>query len=127
MIEAFGGSAPYVGVWRITDYCVSNCSFVAGEASSAVWLIGLALVVPKAWRKAAAIALAAYALILSINRIAFGGHFVSDVLLAWGLTALVMLVLYRLMVASPPAWLAHERLEANLAAIGRRLRSRPPR
>ena len=124
MVEAFGGTLPYVEVWRITGYCVKNCSFVAGEASSALWLTALALVVPKRWRLPVALLTGAYALLLSANRIAFGGHFLSDVLLSFALTALVIAVLWRLVVASPPPWLANPRLEAGLTALGRRLRGR---
>lgn len=126
MVEAFGGTLPYVEVWRITGYCVKNCSFVAGEASSAAWLIALALVVPQRWRLAVALPTGAYALLLSLNRIAFGGHFLSDVLLSFALTALVIAVLWRLVVARPPPWLANPRLEAGLTALGRRLRGRAP-
>src|SRR3990172_9149834 len=50
MIDLFGGSVPYVEVWRITDYCSTNCSFVSGEGSSAIWLTGLVLVAPQRWR-----------------------------------------------------------------------------
>ena len=124
MIEAFGGSAPYVEVWRITGYCLRNCSFVAGEASSAIWLTALALVVPPAWRLPVAATTLAYAVLLSLNRIAFGGHFLSDVLLSWGLTLLVIAIAWRWMMERPPAWLGRARLEAGLARLGRRLRRR---
>jgi len=126
MVEAFGGTLPYIEVWRITGYCVKNCSFVAGEASSAAWLTALALVVPAGWRLPVALLTGIYALLLSLNRIAFGGHFLSDVLLSWALTALILAVLWQLVVVSPPPWLANPRLEAGLAALGRRLRGRAP-
>lgn len=122
MVDAFGGSDPYVAVWRITDYCASNCSFVAGEASSAIWLTALALVVPRQWRLPTAIVTGVYAGLISLNRIAFGGHFLSDVLLSWGLTLLVIAIGYRIFVARPPSWLANSALEAGLARLGRSLR-----
>jgi len=133
MVDAFGGDAPYVAVWRITDYCVTNCSFVGGEASSAIWLTGLALVVPRRWRLPTLIATAAYAVALSLNRIAFGGHFLSDVLLAWCLTLLVMLMVYRFTIERPPAWLDNGALERALTRIAYGMRApfarpgRPPR
>jgi lipid A 4'-phosphatase len=122
MVDAFGGSDPYVAVWRITDYCTSNCSFVAGEASSAIWLTALALVVPRQWRLPTAIITGVYAGLISLNRIAFGGHFLSDVLLSWGLTLLVIAIGYRIFVARPPSWLANSVLEAGLTRLGRSLR-----
>ncbi len=121
-VDAFGGEAPYVEVWRITDYCVANCSFVAGEASTAAWLFAAALLLPRRIRGPAAIAVFVYAVLLSLNRIAFGGHFLSDVLLSWGLTLLVMAVLYRIVIERPPAWLSNDALEAGLGCFGRALR-----
>ncbi|HMN85529.1 MAG TPA: phosphatase PAP2 family protein [Bauldia sp.] len=126
MVDTFGGAFPYVEVWRISGYCARNCSFVAGEASSAVWLTALALVVPAGWRLPVAIGTGTYALLLSLNRIAFGGHFLSDVLISWALTWLVMALVWRVVVADPPRWLANDRLEAGLAAMGRRLRGGGP-
>lgn len=122
MVDAFGGSDPYVAVWRITDYCASNCSFVAGEASSAIWLTALALVVPRQWRLPTAITTGVYAGLISLNRIAFGGHFLSDVLLSWGLTLLVIAIGYRIFIARAPSWLANSVLEAGLTRLGRSLR-----
>jgi lipid A 4'-phosphatase len=122
MVTEFGGDMPYVAVWRITDYCARNCSFVAGEASSALWLMAIALVVPRGWRWPVLIVTGALAVALSLNRIAFGGHFLSDVLLSWGLTALVIAILYRLFYVSPPGWLRNDRLEAALTRAGRALR-----
>lgn len=97
-VEAFGGPDPYIAVWRISEACDRNCSFVAGEASSAVWLFVVALFAPRQVRAPLGIATGVYAVLLSLNRIAFGGHFLSDVLLAWGLTFLIAAILYRVMV-----------------------------
>jgi len=123
-VDVFGGDAPYVEVWRITDWCPSNCSFVSGEASSAIWLVAVALVLPARFRTPALAAAVTLALLLSLNRIAFGGHFLSDVLIAFGLTLLVIAVLYRIVIARPPAWLTDAALEAGLTQIGRRIRRR---
>lgn len=121
-ITAFGGSSPYVPVWEITDFCARNCSFVAGEASTAAWLTGLALLLPLRWRLPGLVVAGLYALLIGLNRIAFGGHFLSDVLLSYGLTFLVMALLYRLFVERPPAALAEPALEAKLTRLGERLR-----
>lgn len=125
-IDAFGGSVPYVDVWQISDYCSRNCSFVSGEGSSAIWLTALAFVVPRAWRLPVLAVTGLWAVALSVNRIAFGGHFLSDVLLAWTLTALVMALVYRVVFVAPPAWLAGDRLEAGLTRLGYRTRGRAP-
>lgn len=121
-VDAFGGDAPYVEVWRITDWCDSNCSFVAGEASSAAWLVAVALALPRSGRPVAVGMAIAYALLISFNRIAFGGHFLSDVLLSFGLTALVILLIHRIVIERPPKWLSSQALEAGLTRLGRVLR-----
>jgi membrane-associated phospholipid phosphatase len=122
MIAAFGGSSPYVPVWEISHLCGRNCSFVAGEPSAAAWLVGAALLLPRRWRLPGMVIAGLYAVLISVNRIAFGGHFLSDVLLSFALTFLVMAVLHRLLVARPPAALANPVLEANLTMLGRRLK-----
>jgi lipid A 4'-phosphatase len=121
-VEAFGGDAPFVPVWHMSDHCSSNCSFVSGEASAAIWLVAAAIVVPARWRGQVFRALLVLAVLLSLNRIAFGRHFLSDTLMAWGLTLLVIAVLHRLIVEHPPAWLENDRLEAGLARAGIKLR-----
>jgi membrane-associated PAP2 superfamily phosphatase len=118
----FGGGLPYVDVWRVSDYCSQNCSFVSGEASTAIWLMALGLVVPRRYRLAVLLITGLYGLALSVNRIAAGRHFLSDVLLAWGLTALVIAVFYRLLYQSPPAFLRKERLEASIDRLASRIR-----
>jgi membrane-associated PAP2 superfamily phosphatase len=121
-VEPFGGDQPFVGAWKITDYCASNCSFVSGEASSAMWLLTLAVLLPPRWRASGVRALLVLAVALSLNRIAMGAHFLSDVLLSWWMTLLVMAVLYRLLYVTPPAALADDRLEDGLTRFGTGLR-----
>lgn len=90
-IVPFGGTDAFMPAWIPGGACPENCSFPSGEASSAVWLIALVFVVPPAWRRATLIAALAWTLVISANRIVFGGHFLSDVLIAWGLTTMVVL------------------------------------
>jgi membrane-associated PAP2 superfamily phosphatase len=100
-IQPFGGDVGYEPVWRISEACASNCSFVSGESSSAAWMVAVLVLVPARWRLAVGVPLTLYAVLLSLNRIAFGGHFLSDVLLSWSLTALVMGLTWRIVVATP--------------------------
>jgi membrane-associated phospholipid phosphatase len=124
----FGGDLSFSPVWQPAGQCDGNCSFVSGEAASAFWLVCLVLVVPKAWRGVTALATLALALAVGWARMAAGGHFLSDVLLAWCLTLLVAIALYRpLMEGLTPAFdLAIERRLASvrpaLAALARRIR-----
>jgi lipid A 4'-phosphatase len=121
-VDLFGGEAPYVEVWRITDWCADNCSFVSGEASSAIWLVAVALVLPKSVRVPATVVAIVYALLLSLNRIAFGGHFLSDVVISFGLTLLLIAVVHRVVIERPPKWLSNQALEGDLTRLGRAMR-----
>src|SRR5690606_563997 len=89
--------------------CQANCSFVSGEASASFWLVAFAFVVPRRWRAGTAIGTLAFALAISINRMAFGGHFLSDVVLAWGLTLVAILATYAVVFA--------DRVKAARAAV----------
>lgn len=121
-VDTFGGDAPYVEVWRISDWCDTNCSFVSGEASSAIWFVAVALVLPARFRTAAVALAVAYAGLLSLNRIAFGGHFLSDVLISFALTLLVIAIVYRVVIQRPPHWLENATLERGLTRFGEALR-----
>ena len=118
----FGGSDPFVGVWKITHYCSHNCSFVSGEGSSAMWLLTLAVLLPERWRPTGIRVLLALGAIFSLNRVLFGAHFLSDVVLAWWITLLTIAVMYRLFYVSPPAALTNERMEAWMTEAGIGLR-----
>lgn len=100
-IDMFGGEAPYQTVWRISDWCQSNCSFVSGEASSATWMVAAIVLIPARLRLVLAPPVVVYALLLSLNRLAFGGHFLSDIVLSWAISGLVFAILFRLMVSAP--------------------------
>jgi membrane-associated phospholipid phosphatase len=87
--DLFGGDLPFVPAGAWSDACPSNCSFVSGEAASAFWLICLVPLWPAPSRGKAAIAIATIACLTSGLRVAFGGHYLSDVVLG-GLSSLVV-------------------------------------
>jgi membrane-associated PAP2 superfamily phosphatase len=99
-----GGKLHFVPWWNPFGDCDGNCSFVSGETSLAFWMLAFAIVLPQRYRLAAIVAALANCLILGAGRIAVGGHFTSDVLLAVVLTALAM-------------WLVHRIAFADLAAL----------
>ncbi|MBN8997855.1 MAG: phosphatase PAP2 family protein, partial [Rhizobiales bacterium] len=123
-VDVFGGPSPFVPAWRFSDHCASNCSFISGEASSALWLLGVVMLAPRGLRLWLGVPAALLVLALSLNRIAFGGHFASDVLISFGFTALVMLVAYRLIVTGPFGAPIDAAVERGLADAGLRLRRR---
>lgn len=89
-IAAFGGDASYVAPWDFSDQCLSNCSFVSGETSSAIWLLALIPLLPVFWHRTALVLVLAYTVLISLLRIAFGAHFASDVILSILLNSLVV-------------------------------------
>ena len=87
--DLFGGRLPFVPAGQISTYCHSNCSFVSGEASGIFWLLCLVPLLPPALRLRMSLVLAAIAIFTSGLRVAFGGHYLSDVVLGGLLTLIV--------------------------------------
>lgn len=87
--DLFGGNLPFVPAGEMSNACLSNCSFVSGEAASIFWLVCLVPLLPAGWRRVGALALTAVAVFTSGLRIAFGGHYLSDVVLG-GLSTLIV-------------------------------------
>src|SRR5262249_22121586 len=79
----FGRSSTFSPAWWLSDQCDRNCSFASGEAASAFCLVALVFLVREEQRFAVACTTLAFAAIVSLTRIAEGGHFLSDVLIAW--------------------------------------------
>ena len=118
-VEEFGGDLVFQKVWIISDQCDRNCSFTSGEASAAMWLVAAVAVLPRSWWKYALAAALPLGLILSVNRVAFGGHFLSDTLLSWGLTLLIALTVHRVLYFSYRRFLHDRHLDERFTRIGR--------
>lgn len=118
-ILEFGGIQPFSPPWAIVHHCRLNCSFMSGEASSAMWLLGFAMIAPLALRRWAVLVGLVLTALLSLNRIAFGGHFLSDVVLAWLTTLIVLLVVHRV-VYRPDSPFTNHAIAAALGAFGDR-------
>ncbi|MEQ1953208.1 phosphatase PAP2 family protein [Mesorhizobium yinganensis] len=94
--DLFGGDFPFVAAGEITSYCTANCSFVSGEMASATWLLCVVPLLPAAWRKTGFGLATGFAALTGVLRIAFGAHYLSDVLLA----AIVTLAVHHLVTAT---------------------------
>ncbi len=79
-LQDFGGEATFTSAWDISSQCLSNCSFVSGETSSALWLLTLIPFLPVAWHMGAVVFTVCYTILISALRMAFGAHFLSDVI-----------------------------------------------
>ena len=91
----FGGNAPYTIPWQLADACARNCSFSSGEAGSAAAMLSCVMLAPASIRQRLIWSLAPMAIVFSLLRVAFGKHFISDVVVSWLLVALVAVVLWR--------------------------------
>lgn len=89
-----GGDQPLSAAWEFSDACASNCSFTSGEAAGAMAMLSLVYLIParhRITRRIAQFLLGTLAVSLSFNRILFGGHYLSDVILSMLIVTIVML------------------------------------
>lgn len=80
-VEAFGGFQAFAPVGSLTDACTRNCSFVSGEAAGIALIPLFVLLIPKQRRRASLILASSCVVATCLLRVAFGRHFISDVVL----------------------------------------------
>ena len=84
--------------WYETDGgCDKNCSFVSGEASTGFWMVAPASLLPPPVRGPAIVGAFVFGIATSILRMAFGGHYLSDVILG-GLVTLIVVEIARKLI-----------------------------
>ncbi|WP_210244456.1 phosphatase PAP2 family protein [Agrobacterium sp. DE0009] len=91
----FGGSADFTPVWEFAAACSHNCSFPSGEAAGAAAALSLLVFVSPRYRALTASMVTPVLIFVAMNRVAFGAHFLSDVVLAWLITLFIMLLIWR--------------------------------
>ncbi|WP_435657877.1 phosphatase PAP2 family protein [Brucella pituitosa] len=87
----FGGLSDFTPAWQLAGICRNNCSFPSGESSAAAVMLSLLVFVPARRRKVAALILVPLLVLISLNRVFMGAHFLSDVVIAWTLIVGLML------------------------------------
>jgi lipid A 4'-phosphatase len=126
----FNGPNPFVPWYDDEGACGKNCSFVSGEAATGFWMVAPASILPSPWRGPAIIAAFAFGIGAGLLRMAFGGHFLSDVLLGGLVTLIVVEIsrrvvwptaLDRLREEAPPQEASQTAAEVVYAAL-----TRPP-
>ena len=90
-VQEFGGDAPFKPWYEFDGACAKNCGFASGEAAQGFWMVAPALLAPPPWRGAAVTGAVVFGAATSVLRLAFGGHFLSDVVIG-GLIALIVVV-----------------------------------
>ena len=102
MTQDFGGDAQFSKAWELADQCARNCSFVSGEAAGATALaISICMALranrdkmrPILYQMGVALALL-LPLVTAWQRMAFGRHYLSDVVLGTLLVALLAALLH---------------------------------
>jgi lipid A 4'-phosphatase len=96
-VVEFGGADPFRPWYKFDGGCAKNCSFVSGEAATGFWMVAPASLLPPPARAPALVAALVFGAGASLLRMAFGGHFLSDVLLGGLIALLVIAVTRRLM------------------------------
>jgi lipid A 4'-phosphatase len=99
--DLFGGNLEFTPAWQVSGQCSWNCSFVSGEASMSMALVAFAFLIPKPRRRTAIAVVCAWTVVVSANRMAFGAHYLSDVLLAAAMTGMIALALKAIMLDQP--------------------------
>ncbi|WP_443216778.1 phosphatase PAP2 family protein [Rhizobium sp. Root1203] len=89
-IVDFGGDLFFTPVLSFDGGCLRNCSFPSGESASATALLAFVVLVPKQFRRTCVAILLPFIVLFSLNRVAMGAHFLSDVMIAWSLMLAVM-------------------------------------
>jgi lipid A 4'-phosphatase len=89
-VTEFGGTDEFRPWNRFDGACDRNCSFPSGEGSEGFWMIAPALEAPGPLRGPLVAGAALYGVVTSVLRMAFGGHFLSDVVAACLIMLLVI-------------------------------------
>ena len=127
VVTQFGGDQEFVPWWDPRGACARNCSFFSGEGATAFWTYAPAALAPPAWRPLAYVAATLFGVTTSGLRMAFGGHFFTDVAIAGLVTFFVIWFAYALIYRWASTRLTDERVDAALTRLawsGYRLRRR---
>ena len=116
MVE-FNGQWQFKQWWESGGECPKNCSFFSGEAATAFWTYAPASLAPPAWRPLAYVGATLFGLATGGLRVAFGGHFASDVLVAGLVTFLLIWLVHGLLYRWPSTRTTDERIEAWLTWV----------
>ena len=116
-VTQYNGDKAFVPWWDPRGACARNCSFFSGEGATAFWTYAPAALAPPPWRAAAYAAATVFGVTTSLLRIAFGGHFFTDVAIAGLVTFLVIWLAYGYIYRWPSTRLTDEAVDAALTRL----------
>jgi lipid A 4'-phosphatase len=114
VVAQFNGPEPFVAWWDPRGTCARNCSFFSGEGATAFWTIAPAVLTPPALRPVAMAGAILFGATTSVLRMAFGGHFFTDVATAGLVTFLVIWLAYGYIYRWPRTRLTDQGIDAAL-------------
>ena len=127
VVTEFAGDQQFVAWWDPRGDCARNCSFFSGEGATAFWTLAPAALAPPAWRPLAYAGAVVFGAVTSGLRMAFGGHFFTDVATAGLVTFVVIWLFYALIYRWPRTRFSDAAVDAALTRLnmpGYRLRQR---
>jgi lipid A 4'-phosphatase len=117
LVTQFAGDLPFVPWWDPRGGCDHNCSFFSGEGATAFWTFAPAALTPPPWRPLAYAAATLFGVVTSGLRMAFGGHFFSDVATAGLVTFLLIWLAYGMIYRWQWTLLSDEAIDAALTRL----------
>jgi lipid A 4'-phosphatase len=117
VVTEFNGPDKFVAWWDPRGSCDRNCSFFSGEGATAFWTYAPAALAPPAWRPIAYAAATVFGVVTSLLRMAFGGHFFTDVAIAGLVTFLVIWLGYAYIYRWPRTRFTDESVDAALTRL----------
>src|SRR5256884_7095108 len=118
VVTEFNGPEHFVPWWDPRGACGRNCSFFSGEGATAFWTYAPAALAPPAWRPLAYTAATLFGVTTSVLRMAFGGHFFTDVAAAGLVTFIMVWLAYAFIYRWPSTRLSDPGIEAALMRLG---------
>ena len=116
-VTQFNGEQSFVAWWDPRGACVRNCSFFSGEGATAFWTYAPAALTPPPWRPLAFAAATVFGIVTSGLRMAFGGHFFTDVAIAGLVSFLVVWLFYALIYRWAATRVTDEQVDAALTRL----------
>jgi lipid A 4'-phosphatase len=117
VVTEFAGDKGFVPWWDPRGTCVRNCSFFSGEGATAFWTYAPAALAPPQWRALAFGAATVFGIATSALRMAFGGHFFTDVAIAGLVTFFVIWLAYALIYRWAATRLTDAQVDAALTRL----------